>query len=153
MKSALFKSPIIGTFMLLIISLIYFLIYLVNYDSFTSVISQLIDLLKLIPLLTIYFVLISFTFSIPTNFFLYKHMLNNFRTEKFVINMAMFIGFILSIFIAILEYHYHQILAKSFFIVIGFSMMATINSVYFLVLSGIIKIKENKNDKKQGDSI
>lgn len=155
MNSALLKSPLIGAFLLTVTSIFYFTFSMVSIDinNLSATFEQLMGVVKLIPLMFIIFSIISYIFFIPVGYLLYKDLNNNFKIERFFINASMLIGFILSIIISYFDYNHYHLLAKSFFIVIGFSLMATGNAVYFLVLSGITIIKENKNEKRKGDSV
>ena len=155
MNSALLKSPLIGAFLLTVTSIFYFTFSMVSIDinNLSATFEQLMGVVKLIPLMFIIFSIISYIFFIPVGYLLYKDLNNNFRSERFFINASMLIGFILSIIISYFDYNHYHLLAKSFFIVIAITVMATANASYFMVLSEHIKIKENNNEKTKGNRV
>ena len=106
MNSALFKSPLIGAFLLTVTSIFYFTFSMVSIDfnNLSVTFEQLIGVIKLIPFMFIIFSFISYMFFIPVGYLLYKDLQNNFRSERFFINLSMFIGFILSIIISYFDY-------------------------------------------------
>lgn len=150
-KKSMYKSPLLGAVFLTILSIIYASIFLLSYQDGIS--RNIEALVKITPILLVIFIIISYFLSIPIGFLIYQEMKRNFRTEKFFVNLSLFIGFCLSLIIAIIDYSFHHQLAKSFFIVIGISLMAIINANYFLILAGIIKIKEKKNENTKGSGV
>lgn len=150
-KKSMYKSPLLGAIFLTLLSLIYTAIFVLSYQD--GLTNNVIAVFTITPVLLISFILISYVISIPIGCLIYQEMQKNFRTEKFFVNLSLLIGFLLSIVIAVIDYSYHHILAKSFFIVIGISLMAIINANYFLILAGIIKIKEKNNENTKGSGI
>lgn len=142
----LFKSPLLGAVFLTLLFIIYIFLFVVSFNSLGNDIASLF---KVLPIIFIFFTAISYLVSVPLNFFLYQKMENDLKKTSFFINMALLVGFLISLAIATTEYTIHHILAKSYFIVIGMSLMTTINANYFLVLAKIITIKEKKDDKEQ----
>lgn len=150
-KKAAYKSPILGSLFLTLLSIVYICIFVLSSDNTLS--NNIIAVINIIPILFIFFSIISYIISIPVGFFLYREMERNLREYKFFINFSLLIGFILSLVIALIDYSLHYTLAKCFFIVIGISLMATMNANYFLVLARIIKIKEIKNEETKGSRV
>lgn len=115
--------------------------------------NLILAIMNTIPLIFLLLTIASYVISLPIGFLLYREMEKNLRTEKFFINMSLFIGFIISILTAMIDYQISHSIAKSFFIVIAISIMATANASYFMVLAGYIKIKENNNEKTKGNRV
>lgn len=150
-QKAAYKSPLLGAIFLTVWSLFYIAIFILSLQD--GLVNNISAVFKIIPILFILFSTISYVVSLPIGFFIYKEMQRNLRTENFFVNISLLIGFIISILFSIVDYSVHHILAKSFFIVIGFSLMAIINANYFLILAEIIKIKEKKNENTKGTGI
>lgn len=152
LKKAALISPLLGATILTISALIYLLIFNFSFNEaeFGSILA---GILKVIPILFVIFSIISYFISLPIGLILYKELIKNLRTEIFFINMSLFIGFSLSILLAIINYQLSHSLAKSFFIVIGISIMAIANANYFLILAKFITIKKGTNENSKGNKL
>lgn len=152
LKKAAIVSPLLGAVILTIFSVIYIII--ANFPQNLNEVSSLImGLMNTIPIILILLIIFSYVLSLPIGFLLYREFERNLRTEKFFIKMSLAIGFIVSILFSLIDYQISHTLAKSFFIVIAITVMATANASYFMVLSEHIKIKENNNEKTKGNRV
>ena len=149
----LFKSSIVGSIILTVFILIYSLLFLIEYSNFEKTFTLLLGLIKITPLLLFGSYISSLIYSLTIANFLYKYTLNNFMKTTTIINLSFYLGFFVGILLSLINYYYFHSLAKSFFIVIGLSMMGTGNALFFLILSKIIIIKENSDERKQGEKI
>ena len=152
LKKAAILSPLLGSVILTIFSVIYIII--ANFPQNSNEITQLIlGLINTIPMIIVLLIILSYTLSLPIGFLLYREFERNLRTAKFFINMSLVAGFIISILVSIVDYQMSHTLAKSFFIVIAITVMATGNASYFMVLSEHIKINEKNNEKTNGNRV
>jgi hypothetical protein len=142
-KKAIYISPILGAMFLTILCVIYIVIFILLPEY--GLITNIVSIFKIIPLLFFIFLLISYIISVPIGYFIYKEMKKKLHTNNFFVNMSLFLGFIISIIISMISYFISYSIVKSFFIIIGISLMTTINANYFLILSETIKIKEKNN--------
>lgn len=140
-KKAALISPILGSIILTLMSLLYSFC-LLDYTNYkiNNFFNSIINILYLLPTLLIIFSFISYSLSFSLGFIIYK--INNY------LNLSQgffwFFSFLFSLLISLLFFD-NKNLVKSIFIVISLIMMGTFNSSLFSVLTGKVKIK---NDTK-----
>lgn len=142
-KSALI-SPLLGAVILTVISMIYLIVSNISLNG-QELVNFSLGVGKIFPILLCIFIGISYILSIPIGYKIYLDFNKNLRTENFFIKISLIVGFLISLIIALIDYQFHNTIMKSFFIMLGITFMATANASYFMVLSGHINTKSNKN--------